>query len=241
MALLYTQQEWQANVFDRYLPCNILYEDLSVTESFVPGKHCSISFTHQAAKGMTMDLAKKYAENIVAILHKGAEPPITAVHADRLGKEGLPPLMPAAMLKGIPALQPTLMNAQLRKAAFPFSESAEEARPSIRVERISTCMGCVVATCVVDASKIAALNNALVTHWARPIVEAQMAKTKVCLDWRKSVELGVSPDNQSNAAAAAATTILKEGMTPVAFKSMGFFAADEKEMHHRLSQGMMHA
>jgi hypothetical protein len=66
---------------------------------------------------------QKYAKNILTILYKGAEPPITAVHADRLDKEGVPAMMPAAILIGSqPGSPSSSINAQLqnlRPLSFP--------------------------------------------------------------------------------------------------------------------------
>ena len=64
-------QEFEKFVFSRHLPCSVLYDDPSVTKSFVLGKHAVISFTHQVAKGMNMDIAKQYAENIISVFHHG--------------------------------------------------------------------------------------------------------------------------------------------------------------------------
>lgn len=41
-------KEYEKNVFSKYLPCSVLYEDPEVTKSFVKGKHCCFTFTHQA-------------------------------------------------------------------------------------------------------------------------------------------------------------------------------------------------
>lgn len=134
---------------------------------------------------MDLEMAKLYAENIINVLHKGTDAPITKVHAQRILTHALPPLMPKAMVKdSIHTFDPVALNAQVKKTLGPTSPTALS---PIRVERIATCMGCVLTTCVVEVDLIPTLTNSLIS-WAKPIIEANANKTKVCTEWRMKLE-----------------------------------------------------
>ena len=123
------------------------------------------------------------------------------------------------------------MNATIKGLFKPLDVSKT---PPVRVERIATCMGCVMATCVVDVDQVSisqiahayafgslltvvtpcnmqvsTVTNTLV-GWAKPIVQVQNNKAQVCLEWRQKLE-GSNPNvmqqNSPNAAAAAASEI----------------------------------
>jgi hypothetical protein len=153
-----------------------------VTLSFQHGKHCAISFTHEPAKDMSMDVAKQYAENILSIIQKGLEPSITTLHAQRVTSEGFPPLIPASYKEQIKAFDPIAVNKNIQ-GLFTQHPGA------IRVESITTSMGCVMTTCVVEVEHLARLTNGVIS-WAKPIIEVAQAKSAVCLEWRKKLELG---------------------------------------------------
>jgi hypothetical protein len=162
-----------------------MYQDQSVTESFESGKHCSLCFTHEAAKDMTMDLAKEYAQNVLSIIQSGAVPPITEVHAARVLGEGFPPLMPQAMIKQyVKTFDPADANKSIQ-GLFTKYPSA------LRVEKIATSMGCVITTCVAEVEHLPMLTEGIIA-WAKPIIEVNSLKAKVCLEWRKKLELGGS-------------------------------------------------
>ena len=167
-------------MYSRYLPCSTLYEDPSVTDSFVPGKHCAFSFTHEAAKGMDMAMAKKYADNILSIIHKGGVPPITKVHADRVLSQGFPPMIPEFLKQKIPLFDPTAVNKNVEGlfALYPGC---------IKVERIATSMGCIVTTCVAEVQQLIPLTQGIIS-WAKPVIETNNAKAQVCMEWRKTLE-----------------------------------------------------
>ena len=65
--------------------------------SYLPNAFTHVRFG--VLQGMNMDLAKKYAENVINIIQKGMDPPVTAIHARRIQTEALPPLMPKSMVK----------------------------------------------------------------------------------------------------------------------------------------------
>jgi hypothetical protein len=135
---------------------------------------------------MDMSLAKQYAENIISILHKGEAPPITALHAKRVCEYGLPPLMPASLKQQIKTFDPNAINKNM-EGLFTQHPGA------VRVERIATCMGCVMTTCVVEVEQLTRVTNGLIS-WAKPIIEAAQAKSAICMDWRKKLELGSQQD-----------------------------------------------
>ena len=58
---------------------------------------------------------------------------------------------------------------------------------AVRVEKIATCMGCVMATCVADVERLPTIVNGMV-KWARPIIKANAQKAQVCTEWRKQLE-----------------------------------------------------
>lgn len=84
-------QVWNEKVFGQYLPNSFLYRSSAVTKSFVPGKHFAFSFTHELAKGTTMEMAKESAAIILHVLQEGNAPPVTEKHAERIIKGNLPP------------------------------------------------------------------------------------------------------------------------------------------------------
>jgi hypothetical protein len=174
------EQEWEKYVYSRYLPCSVLYEDDSVTNSFVPGKHCAFSFTHEAAKGMDMSMAKKYAENVLAILQKGAVPAITEVHAQRVCSQGFPPLIPESLKQQVKTFDAHSVSKNV-EGLFALHPG------SIRVERIVTSMGCLVTTCIAEVDQLMSLTQGIMS-WAKPIMEANNFKAKVCMEWRKTLE-----------------------------------------------------
>ena len=182
-----------------------MYDDPSVTESFVLGKHCSFTFTHELVKGMDMAMAKKMADNILDVLQKGVDPPVTKAHADRVCTMGLPPLMPEAMLKkNIKMFDVEACNASVRSILSNLNPKP------IRIEKISTCMGCLVTTCVVDVEHVPAITNALV-GWAKPIIETNAMKKSICTAWRMSLE-GMDNSGSNPLAAAAAAADLKDAL-----------------------------
>lgn len=146
----------------------------------MPGKHCAFCFTHEAAKGMDMNMAKKYAENILAIIHEGSTPPITEVHAGRVCTQGFPPLMPENLKQQVKAFDFHAVNKNL-EGLFAKNPGA------IRVERIATSMGCLITTCVAEVKHLPTLTNGIVS-WAKPIMEANAIKGKICMEWRKTLE-----------------------------------------------------
>ena len=199
-------------MFSRYLPCSILYDDPDVTKSFVPGKHCTFTFSHEVPTGINMHVAKKFADNIVAVVKNGSEPGITRVHAQRVLTEGFPPLMPKELIQQyVKTFDPKALNERIR-GVFTAKPGA------IRVERIATSMGCVIATCVVETKELPGMVNTLVS-WAKPIIEVNAAKGKLCVEWRKHLEAKQQADmplqDASAAAAAAATAAAMEQQGPL--------------------------
>jgi hypothetical protein len=183
-------QEFEKFVFSRHLPCSVLYDDPSVTKSFVLGKHAVISFTHQVAKGMNMDIAKQYAENIISVFHHGKAPPVTQALVDALHTHNIPPMMPQEMLKAaIPAINVAEINSHVTSLFSHMQQSGASTTQQgmVRVERIFTCMGVVMTTCIVEVEKLPNLTEALAS-WAKPIVEANASKTKACIQWRMNLE-----------------------------------------------------
>ena len=111
------------------------------------------------------------------------------------------------MQESIPTFDPVAVNATIKGIFMPTTQGKDGSKssPPIRVERIATCMGCVMTTCVVDVDQVASITNALI-GWAKPIVEVQNNKARVCMEWRKKLEGGVTVQhvNVPSAAAAAA-------------------------------------
>jgi hypothetical protein len=172
-------EQWNKNVFSRFLPCSVMYNDAAVTKSFIPGKQCIICFTHQAATGMNMELAKKYKDNILAVLHHDATPHTTQMIADRLATKGLPFGMTSDMIHAaVPAINVKDANSKIKGI---FSACG------VKVERISTCMGCVMTTCVVDVDALPKLTAAMM-EWAKPIITANQIKGNVCTEFRMQTE-----------------------------------------------------
>jgi hypothetical protein len=173
-------------VYTRHLPSIILYEDPSVTKGFVAGKHAVFSFTHQATTGMSVEIAKQCAENILSIFHHGAEPPITQAIVDALHTKGIPPMMPKELIKAaIPHVDVAACNSHITSLFSPSNGAANGGL--VRVERIFTCMGCVLTTCVVEVDKLPVINKSLMS-WVKPIMEASTAKSKACIQWRMHLE-----------------------------------------------------
>ena len=148
-----------------------------MTQSFVPGKHCCFSFTHESAEGMTMELAQLYADNILRVLRDGGAPSVTAAHNERILRDALPPGMPKEYLQRIEGFD-------VHKA-----DEAWKAVPAgaIRVESIATCMGCVVATCVADVEALPHIVKGMV-GWAEPIMTANKQKGDTCAEFRRHLE-----------------------------------------------------
>jgi len=174
-------QEYNANVFNPSLPCHEIYRNKTVTQGFVPGKHCCFSYTHHAATGMTMDLAKQYANNTIEIIHQNKPPPVTFVHASRLKTAGLPPGMPGPFVDQIKSFNPDEINAHL-KGLF-----VQDGRQVVHVESISTVMGCVLVTCVAEVEHLPKVVNGMIA-WAKPIIQAGQIKQAACIAWRKQLE-----------------------------------------------------
>jgi hypothetical protein len=131
-----------------------------------------MSFTHQAAQGMTMELAKEYAENTLDIFHHGKTPPVTQAIVDALHTQGIPPGMPEDLVKAaIPHVDVAKCNSHVTSLLSPQQGPALR-----RVERIFTCMGCVMTTCVVEVEKLPVITKALMS-WAKPILDANAAKS----------------------------------------------------------------
>lgn len=90
----------------------------------------------------------------VCVYVQGMDPPITQLHANRMQTEALPPLMPKALVKeSIPTFDPEKCNASLKGLFNPAAADSSKS-PPIRVERIATCMGCVLTTCVADVDQV---------------------------------------------------------------------------------------
>lgn len=164
-------------MFSTYLPNKVIYQDRSVTDSFQPGKHCTFTFTHQMAEGMTMETANAIADNILHVLQNGGVPPVTEEHARRLTRENLPPGIPEKFLAQIHPLDVKRCNEAFCSAV---------PKGTIRVESIATCMGCVMATCVMDVENLPKIANGMMS-WAKPIVAANEQKLAVCVAYRKNV------------------------------------------------------
>lgn len=174
-------QDWEDKVFSTQLPCRMLVHNPEVTKAFVPGKQCCVTFTHQLARrgAMTMEVAQRYADNIVRVLEKGQEPPcITHAHLERILHDGFPPGTPAEARARVQGFDVEAANAKFMSAV---------AGGRMRVESIATCMGCVMATVVMDVDQIPAIAKGMM-GWATPIMEANAAKSKVCLEQRKVLE-----------------------------------------------------
>jgi hypothetical protein len=179
----WAREQWNAHVFSRYLPCTVLYEDKTLRGTFVPGKHYAISFTHQLARGMTLQKAKEIADNVLAVLHRQETPPITALHAARIHDPTLyPPLMPENLIKCVSTFDVEGCN----KAV----QSAFQSVPagSIRVEKVATCMGAVIVTCVVELEHAAKLCGGLM-NWIKPIAGAYSNKAQASIQWRRRMEM----------------------------------------------------
>lgn len=175
-------EDWQQKVFSRYLPCATLYEDKSLRHDFQPGKHHAISFTHQLAKGMTMEKAKEFAGTVLSVLRGHQEPCITAVHAARIKDPALyPPCMPQDKIAQIKVFDPAALNQSAKQAFASVPEN------TIRVENISTAMGCLIVTCIVDIQPANILCAGL-TNWIRPIAEAYKHRQNAALEWRQTLE-----------------------------------------------------
>ena len=93
----------------------MLHENREVTQSFVPGKHCSLTFTHECATGMSMDLARQWADNILRVLGDGEDPPVTAVHHERILSDALPPGMTQQYIQQIQSFDVAKSNAAFRQ------------------------------------------------------------------------------------------------------------------------------
>lgn len=155
-----------------------MYQDRAVTQAFEPGKHCCFSFTHEDANGMTMELARQYADNLLRVLRDGGEPSVTAAHRERILRDELPPGMPKEFAERIAGF-----DVQQANAAF----TSGVPKGAIRVESIVTCMGCVMATCVADVDALPAIVKGMVA-WAEPIMKANKQKADVCAEFRKRLE-----------------------------------------------------
>lgn len=95
---------------------------------------------------MTMQTAQKVAKNILDIFEGGKEPPITHLHSIGLTTKSLPPGIPKQYLAKIPSIDVQKLNHTIMNQAL--------TKNSVRVESISTCMGCVMTTCVVDVDQL---------------------------------------------------------------------------------------
>ena len=117
---------------------------------------------------------------MLAIIHKGAVPPITEVHAGRVCTQGFPPLMPDNLKQQVRSFDFHSVNKTL-EGLFTKNPGA------IRVERIVTSMGCLVTTCVAEVKHLPELTNGVI-GWAKPIIEVNSTKAKMCMEWRKVLE-----------------------------------------------------
>ena len=160
-----------------YLPNRELFRDDTVTSSFVPGEHAVITFTHEDAEGMTMEKALHMKDNIINVLGKGKEPPITAAHLNRVLKENLPPGMPSDFAAKIQGFDVDRSNKS-------FTDAVKEG--TIRIECISTCMGCVVTTCVLAVKDLPKVVAGAI-GWAKPIMQAMEMKQALCVAYRKKI------------------------------------------------------
>lgn len=127
------------------MPLGILYENMDVTKSFVLGKHCSVSFTHQPVVQMDMDTARKCADNLLRVLEQGGAPAVTHMHNEVILSGGFPPRMPDELKQKVKGFDVQRCNETFVKAMPPGT---------VRVERIATCMSSVLCVCVVDVEKL---------------------------------------------------------------------------------------
>lgn len=127
---------------------------------------------------MTMELAKEYAQNILNVLQKGQEPPITKVHLARLPEKGIPPMMPQQFRDQIKPFDAAKCNQDV---------TGMLGKGFIRVEKIATCMSSVMTTCVAEVEHMPKIVEGMVM-WAKPIIEANALKGAVCTAWRKQLE-----------------------------------------------------
>lgn len=184
------KEQWDKNVFSRYLPCTVLHE---AKGAFEPGKHYAISFTRQMPRGMTIETAKAFADTVLAVLHNHQDPPITALHAARIHDAALyPPLMPPKTISAVQGFDVAAVNASARAA---FAAAPEGA---VRVEKIFTAMGCVIVTCVLEIASAQTLCAGL-SNWIKPIAEAYTRRHEASVQWRTSLEMqqGSSGDDRS--------------------------------------------
>lgn len=164
-------------MFSTYLPNKILHVDRSITESFQPGKQCTFTFTHQMAEGTTMEMAQACADNILHVFRDGGVPPVTEEHARRLTRENLPPGIPEQYLAQIKPIDVKRCNEAFCSAV---------PKGMVRVESIATCMGCVMATCVMDVENLPKIAKGMMA-WAKPIVDANEHKLAMCVAYRKNI------------------------------------------------------
>jgi hypothetical protein len=185
------REQWDKNVFSRYLPCTVLYEDKALKDAFEPGRHYAMSFTHQMPRGMTMEKAKQFADTVLAVLRGHQDPPITAIHSARIHDASLyPPLMPADKITAVQGFDAAAANANVKAALAAVPEGA------VRVEKIFTSMGCVIVTCVVEVASVGTLCAGL-SNWIKPIAEAYNRKQQAALNWRRVLEMQPADDDRS--------------------------------------------
>ena len=95
----WSEEVWQRNVFDTYVPCSCLYEDPDALQHISMGVcedgYCPIVFSHECSKqrihlssevdGFSEATStQKYVQTILSVLRDGEVPPITEVHAQRI-------------------------------------------------------------------------------------------------------------------------------------------------------------
>ena len=180
-------RKWKECVFDNYIPCSIQYEDAGAMELMHHEDYSCMTFTHGSAKGNIKLEAqpergilsvKEYVSSILSVLHDGAAPSITEVHAKRVLR--VPPYTGMDMS----SLGKMLKTFDHRKA-----NAAIEGRLKglVRVARISTQMGCITTMCIAKKTDLQQICEVL-TAWAKPIVAAQQMKAQIGLQWRAKLE-----------------------------------------------------
>ena len=175
----WTMAEWQRNVFDTYLPCAVLYEcpqTLSMLKEDAKDAelYCSMTFTHEALKGK-LENPKGYVQNILAILHDGGAPPITALHSQRI--------LEASPFQGISLTEEQKQKLRTFDPAKANASIEGKLKGLMQVARICTCMGCVTTLVVAKKQDLPAIKESLVA-WAKPIVAAQQLKANLAAEWR---------------------------------------------------------
>lgn len=118
----------------------------------------------------------EYVSTILGVLHEGAAPSITAVHAKRMLT--VPPYTGMDMSK----FRPKTFDHNKVNSAM-----QGKLKGLIRVARISTQMGCITTVCVAKKQDLPRICEVL-TDWAKPIMAAQSMKAQVGMKWRERVE-----------------------------------------------------